>query len=109
VVRSNQDNYEALRGICERHHVWRLDLHGSTWTGEDLSEEQSDPDFLVEFLPLKQKERAKMYLALEEALEKLFGRKVSLLTIGNMKNEFLRRVLTRRRTLLYSAEDQDES
>ncbi len=109
MVRSNEDICEALKEICEQYHVRRLDLHGSTSTGEDIPDGQGELNLLVEFLPLSEKEHAKIHFPLKEALEKLFGREVGLLRTDDIKHEFLRKVLTRRRTLLYAAEDQDES
>jgi predicted nucleotidyltransferase len=109
VVGPRQDNYEALKEICERHHVRRLDLHGSSWAETDSPAEPSELNFLVEFEPLTETENARMYMALEAALEKLFGREVGMVTTGDIKNKWLRGVLTRRRTPLYAAEDQDES
>ncbi len=109
VVGSNEDNYDALKEICERYQVRRLDLHGSTSTGEDIPDGQSELNLLVEFLPLTEKEYPKVYLALEEALESLFGREVGLLRTDDLKPELLYRQITKRRTLLYLAEGQDES
>ena len=109
MVGPRQDNCEALKEICERHHVKRLDLHSSTLTGEDMPEGQGDLNLLVEFMPLGQKEYAKTYFALEEALEKFFGRKIGLVRTDDIKLEILYRQLTRRRTMLYCAEDQEQS
>ena len=109
MVGARQDNYEALKEVCERHHVRRLDIHGSSWTEEDGPGEPSDLNLLVEFQPLTQIERDRTFLALEEALAELFGREVCLLTTDDIKNEFIRKVFTRRRTLLYSADGQDGS
>lgn len=109
MVRSNEDIYEALKEICERHLVRRLDLRGSGLTGENLPDQQDELNLLVEFQPLSETEHAKMCLALEKALDGLFGRKVGLLATDDIKHEWLRSVLTRRRTLLYSADGRDES
>lgn len=105
----NDDNYEALKEICERHNVRRLDLHGSSFTGEDLPDGQSELNFLVEFLPIDEAEYPKTYFALEQALKNLFGREeIILLRVDDIKHEYLHEVLTRRRTLLYPAEGQGQ-
>lgn len=109
VVGARQDNYEALKEVCERHHVRRLDLHGSSWSETDSPTDPSELNFLVEFQPLTGIQRDRMYLALEKALVELFGREVGLVTTDDIKHEYIRKVLTRRRTLLYSADDQVES
>ncbi len=109
VVGPRQDNYEALKEICEQYRVRRLDLHNLTSTGEDIPDAQSELNFLVEFLPLDESKFPRMYFALEQALKDLFGREeISLLRTDDTKHEWLHKILTRRRTLLYSVEGQDE-
>ena len=110
VVGPRQDNYEALKEICEQHHVRRLDLHSLTSTSEDIPNGQGELSFLVEFLPLDESKFPKTYLALEQALKDLFGRdEIGLLRTDDIKYEWLRKVLTRRRTLLYCADDREKS
>jgi len=110
VVGPKEDNYEALEEVCERHHVRRLDLHGSSWAEGDLPTDPSELNFLVEYLPRDEKELLKVHLALEVALQVLFkGREVSLLRTDDIKPEHLRKIITRRRTLLYCAEGYEES
>ena len=109
MVGSNKDIYEALKEICERHHVQRLDLHSSTTTGEDIPDGQSELNLLVEFLPRDENEILKTHSVLEEDLKDLFGRKeIGLLRVDDIKHEWLRGVLTRRRTLLYSVDGREE-
>jgi predicted nucleotidyltransferase len=109
VVSAKKDNYEALKEICEQHCVRRLDLHSSTTTGEEPGDEQGELNILVEYLPREENEILKAHLVLEHALGEFFGREIGLLRIDDIKLEWLRKVLTRRRTMLYCAEDQDES
>ncbi len=111
MVRSNEDICEALKEICEQHHVRRLDLHSSSssLTGEDMPDRQGELNLLVEYFPLSELEHAKIHLALEDALEKLFGREIGLLRTDDIKLEFFHKQLTRRRTLLYAAQGQEES
>lgn len=109
MVGSRDNNYEALKEICERFCVRRLDLHGLTSTGEDIPDAQTELDLLVEFFPMSEIEHAKIHFILEKALGEFFGRKIGLLRTDDIKLEYIREVLTRRRTLLYAAEDQDVS
>ncbi len=109
MVGLHRDNYEALKEICERHQVRRLDLHSSSLTGEDVPEGQDELNLLVEYFPLSEKEHLKIHPALEEALQGFFGREIGLLRIDDIKLEFLHKQLTRRRTLLYAAPGHDES
>jgi uncharacterized protein with HEPN domain/predicted nucleotidyltransferase len=86
----------ALRELCREFGVRRLDLFGSAATGR-FDPGRSDLDFLVEF---EEEAPRKASLRLLEALERLFGRKVDLLTEPGLKNPYLRRrIETERRTL----------
>src|SRR5579864_2540166 len=80
-------NLPALRALCRRFGVRRLDLFGSAATGR-FDPARSDLDFLVEFEP---GERGAPYFALREALSSLFRRKVDLLTEAALDNPYLRR------------------
>ena len=110
VVGPRQDNYEALKEVCERHYVRRLDLHGSSWADDDIAGKPSELNFLVEYLPHDETELLEIHLALEQALKDLFGREeISLLRTDDIRPEYIRKILTRRRTLLYAADDREES
>ena len=83
-------NREAVRVLCRRFHVRRLELFGSAARG-DFDPKQSDVDFLVEFdrshpdaLTLK------TYLGLKESLEALLGRPVDLVESGALRNPYLK-------------------
>ena len=69
---------EALDGLCLQYHVGSLEVFGSAATGN--LREDSDLDFLVEFLTVDSMSLADQYFGLLEALERLFDRKVDLLT-----------------------------
>ncbi len=84
-------------------------MHNSSVTGEDAPDRQSELNLLVELLPITENESFKVLPALEEALAGLFGRPVSLLRTDDLKPDYLREIVTRRRTLLYPARGQDES
>lgn len=106
----NDSNYEALREICERHNVRRLDLHGSSFTGEDLPDGQSELNLVVEFLPIDEATYPQLFFSLENDLKNLFGRDdIALLRVDDIKHEYLREVFTRRRTPLYPAKDSPMS
>jgi len=93
-------NLPAIAQLCRRFGVRRLDLFGSAATGR-FDHHCSDLDFLVEFEPEAQ---GKSYFRLLEEFEKLFGRKVDLLTEPGLENPYLRRrIETERRTLFPTA------
>ncbi len=95
-----EQNLLAITELCRRFGVRRLDLFGSAATGH-FDPASSDLDFLVEFEP---ETRGRSYFRLLEEFEKLFGRKVDLLTEPGLENPYLRRrIETERRTLFPSA------
>ncbi len=98
-----EDNYEALKSLCVRYRVRRLELFGSALTGNDFDSERSDLDFLVEFLPLKQGEYADAYFGLLEAIENLFNRDVDLVMTGAIKNPYFLESINKSRKVLYAA------
>ena len=93
-------NLPAIAELCRKFGVHRLDLFGSAATGR-FDHHRSDLDFLVEFEPEAQ---GKSYFRLLEEFEKLFGRRVDLLTEPSLGNPYLRRrIETERRTLFPAA------
>ena len=98
-----EDNYEALKGLCVRYSVRRLELFGSALTGSNFDPEKSDLDFLVEFQPLKQGEYADAYFGLLEAIESLFNRDVDLVMTGAIKNPYFLESINKNRKVLYAA------
>jgi len=95
---------EVLRGdvaaLCRSFEVERLDLFGSVARGETRS--ASDIDLMVRFRPPHDKGYADRYLGLAEALEKLFGRPVDLVTDRSVRNPILRRAIANDRQTLYA-------
>jgi predicted nucleotidyltransferase/uncharacterized protein with HEPN domain len=90
----------AIRELCRKFHVRRLDVFGSAATGR-FDPARSDIDVLVEFEPAAP---AKSHLLLLAELERLFRRKVDLLTESGLQNPYLRRQIeTERRTLFPAA------
>lgn len=98
-----EENSEALKELCLKYRVRRLELFGSALTGENFRAEQSDLDFLVEFLPLKQGEYADTYFGLLEAFERLFDRHVDLVMPGAIKNSYFLEAINKNRKVLYAA------
>lgn len=98
-----EDNREALKDLCAKYRVRRLELFGSALTGKNFDTEQSDLDFLVEFLPLKQGEYADAYFGLLESFEKLFHRHVDLVMPRAVKNRYFIESISKNREVLYAA------
>src|SRR5215204_3132526 len=93
-------NLPALRELCRRFGVRRLDLFGSAATGR-FDPSHSDLDFLVQFEPMKPGPYATAYWDLREGLERLFGRSVDLLTEPSLVNPCLRRQIESEKRILY--------
>jgi predicted nucleotidyltransferase len=98
-----EDNREALKDLCAKYRVQRLELFGSALTGKNFDTEQSDLDFLVEFLPLKQGEYADAYFGLLESFEKLFDRHVDLVMPRAVNNPYFLESINKNREVLYAA------
>ena len=103
MIRLIEDNREELENLCVKYRVQRLELVGSALTGKNFDAEQSDLDFLVEFLPLKQGEYADAYFGLLEAFERLFDRHVDLVMPGAIKNPYFLESINMNRKVLYAA------
>ena len=95
----------ALRQLCRRFRVDRLYLFGSAAQGR-YEPGRSDLDFLVTLSSRPSGEYADDYLALAEALEKLFQRPVDLVTERSIRNPYLRETINRTRQLLYDGRDE---
>ena len=103
MIRLIEDNREALKDLCVQYQVRRLELFGSALTRENLDAGQSDLDFLVEFLPLREGEYAETYFGLLQAIENLFSRHVDLVMTGAIKNHYFLESISKNRKVLYAA------
>ena len=93
---------DALRHLCRKHGVRRLDLFGSAAAGL-FDTDDSDLDFLVEFDPISPGSYADAYFGLLEALEELFGRPVDLVVDTAIRNPYFRQAVEQTRSPLYAA------
>ena len=90
----------ALSELCRRFGVVRLYLFGSAASGR--LEPSSDLDFLVEMGDRQPTGAyARRYLDLAEELERLFDRRVDLVSEQAMRNPYLRSEIQATRELLY--------
>lgn len=79
---------EDLKRITKSHKVVTLYLYGSATTN-NFDPEKSDLDFLVEFQPEYFDGYSENYEDLKEKLERLYQRKVDILSYKSIKNPFL--------------------
>lgn len=101
MVQVIEENRAALAELCRRFHVERLDVFGSAATGP--LRDDSDLDFLVEFLRVDALSPADQYFGLLAALEDLFGREIDLLTRAGLRNRFFVDSVESTRRSLYAA------
>lgn len=86
--------------VCRRLGVERLDVFGSA-AREDFDPNRSDLDFLVRFAPPHDSGYADRYLELAEVLERVFQRRVDLLTERSLHNPILKQTIASDRLNLY--------
>lgn len=98
-IKAKRDEIEAL---CTQFGVRRLELFGSA-TGDRFDPATSDMDFLVEFIPFPEGGLADAYFGLRDGLQALFDREIDLLTIGALKNPYLKESIDQSKELLYAA------
>ena len=96
-----QHNLDALRDLCRKYEVKRLELFGSAARG-DFTEE-SDIDFFVEFQNYADPRIADFWFGLQEDLEELFGVRVELTSALTSTNPYFLEVANRHRVALYAA------
>ncbi|MBX3730934.1 MAG: nucleotidyltransferase domain-containing protein [Candidatus Sumerlaeia bacterium] len=88
---------EEIERLCQEYGVVRLDVFGSAATG--TLTDNSDADFLVEFIP-RVEGAFERYFGLKERLEQLCGRPVDLVVTDAIRNPYFRkRVFETRRNL----------
>ncbi len=97
-----EKNLSEIRQLCSRFNVSRLELFGSSLTG-NFDPDSSDIDFLVEFKPLKQGQYADSYFGLLEAVKRLLGRDVDMVMTKAVKNPYFLKQINKKRQLLYAA------
>lgn len=94
---------DALKALCERYDVGRLDVFGSAARGADFDPVKSDVDFLVEFKAESRLNPLDQFFGLADALKDLFGRPVDLVEASAVRNPFVRAAIDRSRELVYGA------
>ena len=90
---------DQVAAACKQAGARRLYVFGSA-VRPDFDSTSSDLDFLVELDDLPPAKYADSYFSLKENLERLFGRKVDLVTERNLENPYFRkRVLAERQSV----------
>ncbi len=95
-----ETHFEELAELCERFRVDKLFAFGSVITNR-FDPQTSDLDLIVELEAMPPLEKGEMLIGLWDALEKLFGLKVDLLTDQPIKNPYLRKEVEKTKRLIY--------
>lgn len=94
-------NRSALRRLGEKYQVSKMYVFGSV-TNDSFSE-TSDIDILISFNDLPIDQYTDNFFELHDDLEKLFGRKVDLLTESSISNPFFKEKVQKTKQLIYAA------
>jgi hypothetical protein len=93
----------AVRDLCRRYGVTRLEVFGSAARGDDFDPARSDADFLVEFEVVPGLPPLKQYFGLADALREALGRAVDLVEAGAVSNPYFKAEIERAKELIYAA------
>ncbi len=92
-----------LNSICDKHKVKNLFLFGSA-TNERFNSNTSDIDLIVEFADdLELLNYADNYFSILKDLEKLFGKKVDLISYKALRNPVMIEEVEKSKISLYAA------
>ena len=103
MIALKQYKYELLNTLQKNAVVKKFYLFGSVLTS-DFDEKNSDIDVLIETTDLSPEKKGELLISLWESLEKLFNRKVDLLTENSLRNPYLTREIEQTRKLIYDGQ-----
>lgn len=92
-------NISQIEKLCKKHKVKSLYLFGSACTPKFTDD--SDIDFLISFDEVPLLDYADNFFDLQEALEKLFNRKVDLVVEKSITNPYFKNIVEKSRALVY--------
>jgi hypothetical protein len=95
------DKIDELKMLCTRYDIDKMYVFGSATT--DKFNDDSDIDILISFKDISVDKYTDNYFELHDSLEKLFGRKVDLLTERSLSNPYFIESVEETKELLYAA------
>ncbi|MDZ4844965.1 MAG: nucleotidyltransferase domain-containing protein [Chitinophagales bacterium] len=95
--------YDGLLSLCKAHKVKRLYAFGSSVTG-NFDSGTSDIDLQVEIEEKDPIEKGDLLLHFFTEIEKLFNRRVDLLTDQPIENPYLKASVEKNKVLIYDGE-----
>jgi len=104
-IKSNSNEFLSL---CKSHDVKTLYAFGSS-TNDTFNEDSSDIDLLVEIDTKDPIKRGENLIDLWDKFEKIFKRKVDLLTNSSIKNPILKRNIDSSKILIYDGKERKVS
>ena len=96
------DNINEIKTLCEQHKVKELFVFGSAASNKFT--DKSDVDLIVKFnsnVPVE--DYADLYFDLAENFERLFERRVDLMTDKPIKNRYLKQSIEKSKQVIYAA------
>jgi len=93
-------NIAKIKAVCDKQKIKSLFAFGSVCT--DKFNDQSDVDLLVTFKQMDFGEYADNYFQTADMFEKIFHRKVDLVTEKSLKNPYFIQSVNQTKTLLYN-------
>jgi len=98
-----QKNKAALERLCQSLSVKKLFIFGSG--ADDSLKKESDLDFIVAFKEgLSPEKYTVHYFSLHQKLEKLFNRKIDLITERSLSNPYFINSVNKSKKLIYDEE-----
>ena len=94
-------NKGQLQELCKKYDIKNMYLFGSATSDE--FKDYSDIDILISFQDIPFDKYTDNYFELHEELEKLFNRKVDLVTERSLSNPFFKESVEESKQLLYAA------
>lgn len=94
-----ENHIANLKSLCEKHHVDKMYLFGSSLSSNFNS--QSDIDFLVRFKPIDLAQYFENYMDLKDNLKSLLGREIDLVEEQTLKNPILINSIDKSKQLIY--------
>ncbi len=95
-----ENKLDLLFELCIKYKVKRVFVFGSIAKG-NFNPKTSDVDLMVEIEDLPPSEKGELIMELWSELEKLFTRKVDLLTDLNIRNPYLKKEIENSKYLIY--------
>lgn len=96
-----KDNIKEIELLCKVYNVKKMFVFGSVCN--DNFNESSDIDFLISFDDISIEKYTDNFFELHYKLEKLFNRKIDLLTENSLSNPYLIQSIEETKQLLYAA------